>query len=126
MVFSVSMGTNILNGTFTQGTDTVWVEGTFDGWSGGTQLAQEDKSTIYTNTVQDSKDVNGGHADYKFIIDLTGTATRETGFPGNSNGSDNRVVALPASSGATITPPTPFFNEAGHPKSEAAILSCQF
>ena len=64
VTFSVDMSVQIANSTFVPGTDTVSVHGTFDGWGAGMNLVlDQDPSstgTVYTNTVNDTTDANGG------------------------------------------------------------------
>lgn len=110
VTFSVDMATNVLLGTFNPGSDFVNVRGTFDGWSaGGVTLAQQGSSTIYTNTVNDTSDANGGAMQYIFVINNT---TYET-LPTHVNNSNNRQVLLPTTSGASLVLPTCFFADAG-------------
>lgn len=105
VTFSVDMGTNIANGTFTPGTDTVSVHGTFNGWGSGTNLVQSGSSTVYTNTLNDTTDANGNTVQYKFVIDAN---TYESPASGQ-----NRIALLPATSGASLVLPTPFFSDDG-------------
>ncbi len=107
LTFSVDMSTNILNSTFTNGVDTVSVHGTFDGWGSGVQLVEEGTGNIYTNTVNDTTDANGNHAEYKFVIN---GVNYESVVDGN-----NRAVMLPASYGSSVILPTAFFADAGAP-----------
>ena len=110
VTFSVDMATNVLLGTFNPGSDFVNVRGTFDGWSaGGVTLAQQGSSTIYTNTVNDTSDANGGAMQYIFVINNT---TYET-LPTHINNSNNRQVLLPTITGASLVLPTCFFADAG-------------
>src|SRR5215472_13808393 len=67
VTFSVDMATNIANGTFIPGTSQVEAHGTFNGWA-ALALVQQDTGTVYTNTVNDTTDANGGRMDYKFVI----------------------------------------------------------
>ncbi|MGC9943197.1 MAG: hypothetical protein ABSE48_15315, partial [Verrucomicrobiota bacterium] len=107
VTFSVDMGTNIANGTFTPGTDTVSVHGTFNGWGAGTNLVQEGSSTVYTNTLDDTSDANAGLLQYKFVIDGSTYESLATG--------QNRCALLPATSGASLVLSTPFFADDGAP-----------
>jgi len=91
-------------GTFTPGTDTVEVHGSFNGW-GATTLVQSGSSSVYTNTVEDTVDANGGVATYKFVIDGSNWESLPTG--------NNRGAKLPTTSGASLILPTAFFNDAG-------------
>ena len=105
--FSVDMGTNIANGTFTQGTETVSVSGTFNGW-GEYQLTQVGGSTIYSGSVTDLTDPNGLFVYYKFVINTNGNNNYEGTADGN-----NRAADLPTTSGASVTLPTGFFGDSG-------------
>ncbi len=107
VTFSVDMGTNILNNTFTPGSDTISVHGSFDGWTTGVTLVQEGSGTVYTNTVDDTTDANGGVLTYKYVNSHTGT-----GYENLSDG-NNRAVVLPSVSGSSLVLPTPFFGDAG-------------
>jgi hypothetical protein len=112
ITFSVDMATNLANGTFNPpppagtGTNSVYVNGTFYGWSGkGLQLFQEGTSTVYTNTFDDTSDANGHVVSYRFNID---------GPPYESTASwDNRGAQLPTTSGASLVLPTPFYGDVG-------------
>jgi len=114
VTFSVDMATNIAVTTFAPGTDIVKVRGTFDGWSaGGVVLVQEGTGTVYTNTVDNTSDPNGGSMHYTFLITHPGPPDAyETTACYN-----NRAVNLPATSGAGLVLPTPFFGDAGAPES---------
>jgi hypothetical protein len=106
VTFSVDMATNIANGTFVPGTDQVVARGSFNGF-GQLPLVQQGTSTIYTNTVEDTADANGGKLEYKFNINGSTWENPATG--------QNRAVLLSATSGASLALPTPFFNDAGAP-----------
>lgn len=110
VTFSVDMSTNIVLGTFVPGSDTVSVHGTFNGWGAGVNLAQEGSSTVYTNTVNDTADANGGVMDYKFVN--SDSAQGNGGYESLASGY-NRSAQLPATSGASLVLPTPYFNDAG-------------
>jgi hypothetical protein len=111
VTFSVDMSVQIANSTFVPGTDTVSVHGTFDGWGAGMNLVlDQDPSstgTVYTNTVNDTTDANGGNVQYKFVIDGSTWEGLATG--------QNRVALLPSTSGGSLVLTTPFFNDAGTP-----------
>lgn len=109
--FSVDMATNLANGSFNPpapagtGTDAVYVNGTFFGWSGnGLQLVQEGSSTVYTNSYNDTSDANGHVMSYRFRINGNYESTASW---------DNRGVQLPSTSGATINLPTPYYGDVG-------------
>ena len=107
LTFSVDMGTNIANGTFTPGTETVSVSGTFNTW-GEYQLTQVGSSTVYTNTFNDILDTNGLFVDYKFVINTNGANNYEGTADGN-----NRAADLPATIGASVNLPTAFYGDSG-------------
>ena len=112
VTFSVDMGTNILTGTFVPGTDTVSVHGTFNSWGAGLTLYPKSGGTVYTNTLDDSTDANGGELDYKFVNSDPNAGNG--GYESLATG-QNRAVLLPATSGASLVLPTPFFNDDGAP-----------
>jgi hypothetical protein len=110
VTFSVDMSTNITLGNFIPGTDTVSVHGTFNGWGAGVNLVQEGASTVYTNTVNDTSDANGGVMDYKFVN--SDSAQGNGGYESLASGY-NRSAKLPATSGASLVLPTPIFGDLG-------------
>lgn len=111
ITFSVDMSVQIANSTFVPGTDTVSVHGTFNAWGAGVNLVlDQDPSstgTVYTNTVNDTADANGGQVAYKFVVDSGTWESLPTG--------QNRYAYLPATSGGSVVLPTCFFNDAGTP-----------
>ncbi|HWD91829.1 MAG TPA: hypothetical protein VG938_05715 [Verrucomicrobiae bacterium] len=107
VTFSVDMATNIANASFAPGTDTIEVHGSFNGWGTGLALVQQGAGTIYTNTLNDTTDTNGGKMEYKFVINGSNFENPAT--------SQNRAVRLPTTSGASIVLPTAFFADAGAP-----------
>ncbi len=112
ITFSVDMSTNVLLGTFVPGTDTVSARGTFNGY--GTFNLVQDASQlpeyIYTNTVNDTADANGGELQYKFYD----SNASSTGWENPATG-QNRCALLPTNSGASLVLPTAFFSDAGAP-----------
>jgi hypothetical protein len=66
---------------------------------------QEGSSTVYTNTLNDMTDANGNTIQYKFVIN---PSTYESPASGQ-----NRIALLPATSGASLVLPTPFFSDDG-------------
>jgi hypothetical protein len=111
ITFSVDMATNLANGSFNPpvpagtGTDAVYVNGTFYGWSGnGLQLVQEGSSTIYTNSFDDTSDANGHVVSYRFRINGNYESTASW---------DNRGAQLPSTSGASLVLPTPYYGDVG-------------
>lgn len=112
ITFSVDMTTNNVLGTFTPGTDTVAAKGTFTGDNFGTafNLVQDTSKLpelIYTNTYDDTAELNGTNTQYKFLIDGSNWENLPTG--------QNRMALLPATSGASLVLPTAFFADAGAP-----------
>lgn len=109
--FSVNMATNLANGSFNPpppagtGSDAAYVNGTFYGWSGsGLQLVQEGNTTIWTNSFNDTGDQNGNVVSYRF--DINGTYESTASW-------DNRGAILPATSGASLNLPTPYYGDVG-------------
>ncbi|HEY1790330.1 MAG TPA: hypothetical protein VGJ73_19445, partial [Verrucomicrobiae bacterium] len=109
--FSVNMATNLANGSFNPpapagtGTDAVYANGTFYGWAGsGLQLVQEGNSTIWTNSFNDTGDLNGNVVSYRF--DINGAFESTASW-------DNRGAILPATSGASLNLPTPYYGDVG-------------
>ena len=109
VTFSVDMSTNILLGTFIPGTDTVSARGTFNGY-GTFDLVQAGSSTVYTNTVDDTTDPNGGELQYKFYDSNAGSPGWE-----NTASGQNRCALLPTNSGASLVLPTAFYSDDGAP-----------
>lgn len=110
LTFSVDMSAQIASSTFVQGVDTVSVHGTFNGWGALNLVLNQDPSstgTIYTNTMNDTSDANGGQVQYKFVIDSGNWET--------TGDYHNRTALLPATSGASLVLPTAFFADAGSP-----------
>ena len=110
ITFSVDMATNIANGSFVQGTDTVYVQGTFNGWSPFIQLYQNGAGSTYTNTFNNTAEANGTVTKYQFVrrVGAGGSDTYETSADYNL-----RAASLPSVSGSSLILPTPFFNDAG-------------
>ena len=95
VTFSVDMASNIANGTFTNGTDVVNVRGTYNGWNAAqTPLVQVGSSTVYTNTVNNANDANGGVMFY--IFNINGSTYEQTAD------FNNRAAQLPSVSGASL------------------------
>jgi hypothetical protein len=111
LFFGVNMATNLANGSFNPpapagtGTDAVYVNGTFYGWSGsGLPLVQEGNTTIWTNSFNDTGDQNGAVVDYRF--DINGPYETTASY-------DNRAAILPATSGASLNLPIPYYGDVG-------------
>jgi len=94
------------NTGFTPGFDFVEAHGTFNGWN-ALPLVEQGSSTIYTNTVNDTADPNGGKLEYKFVIDGGYWESPATGV--------NRAVRLPATSGDSLVLPMAYFDDDGMP-----------
>ncbi len=114
--FSVNMATNLADGSFNPpeagagGTDSVYVNGTFYGWSGnGLQLFEQGSSTIYTNSYDDTADANGHCVSYRFRL---ASETDGTNYETTASW-DNRAAELPATSGASLGLPTPYYGDMG-------------
>jgi hypothetical protein len=111
ITFSVDMATNLANGTFNPpeaglgGTDAVYARGTFNGWGSYLQLVQVGTGTVYTNTVDDTVDANGGNLSYIYH-------DTQTGDEGPADWA-NRTVYLPTNSGASVVLPTVYFYDQG-------------
>ncbi len=114
VTFSVDMGTNIANGTFTEGADTVAVAGSFNNW-GQFGLVEEGSSTIYTNTIDDTSDANGAVMGYKFYTSNTSGGETTADY-------NNRAAVLPTTSGASLVLPTPFYADDGAPVTNAVTF----
>jgi hypothetical protein len=112
VTFSVDMSTNVLLGTFVPGTDVIAARGTFNGY-GTFNLVQDTSQLpeyIYTNTVNDTSDANGGELQYKFYDSNASSVGWENPATGQ-----NRAALLPSTSGASLVLPTAFFSDAGAP-----------
>jgi len=107
ITFSVDMSVQISNSTFTPGTDTVAVQGTYNNWSPLVNLVQVGSSSIYTNTVNDTLEANGSITKYQYVIN---GSTYETSADFNL-----RAARLPANSGDSLILPMPTFHDAGPP-----------
>lgn len=108
--FSVDMSVEIANLTFTPGTDTVRVHGTFNGWGAGVTLVQEGTSDVYTNTINNTLEPNGATMQYKFVNTHPGVPNGGYETPWDYH---NRSARLPATSGASLLLPTAYYNDAG-------------
>jgi len=111
ITFSVDMATNLANGTFNPpppagtGSDAVSVFGSFNGYANpGLILYQEGSSTVFTNSYNDTSDANGNTVAYRFL---------ENGNAEPLSCYDNRAAHLPATSGASLVLPTPYYGGNG-------------
>jgi hypothetical protein len=123
VTFSVDMGTNILNGTFVPGTDTISVHGSFNSWGAAVNLVQQGNGTVYTNTVDDTTDANGGSLFYKFVDSNAGVGSG--GYENLCDSGGNRAVYLPTISGSSLVLPTPFFADSGAPITYGSTITFQ-
>lgn len=126
VTFSVDMSTNVANGSFVPATMTVEVRGTFNGWAdsggpfgnGGVQLFPSALSGpgqyVYTNTVDDTVNPNGGTETYIFLTTSNYPAAPYDRYESLASGY-NRNAQLPTNSGASLVLPTPYFNDLGTP-----------
>ncbi len=109
ITFSVDMATNLANGSFNPappdgtGTDVLAAGGTFNAW-GSLQLFREGSSTVFTNSYNDTLDANGNVVSYRFKINGNYESTASW---------DNRAAHLPATSGASLVLPTPYYGDVG-------------
>lgn len=89
--------------------DHVYASGTFNGWSASTLLTNNPSAAntnIYTATVDDTSDANGGAMDYKYVIN----SSYENTLDGN-----NRCAFLPTTSGSSLTLDLCTFADVGNP-----------
>ena len=100
ITFSVDMS----NYSYSPGVDTIEVHGTFNSWA-ALNLVQVGSSTVYTNTIEDTVDDNGGKMEYKFVINGGNWENPASGC--------NRAVLLPATNGASLVLPTAYFSDSG-------------
>jgi hypothetical protein len=112
VTFQIDMSVQTSAGTFNPppgGSDQVWVQGTFNSWAGRLILTASGNTNVYTNTVDDTTDANGVVMSYKF-----GDTQQNYETPAaDGNGAWNRVVTLPTNSGASLSLPYTYFNDAG-------------
>jgi hypothetical protein len=119
ITFSVDESSNLVNGTFDpstpanvagtlyggSGNNQVYARGTFNGWGSYLTLVQEGDGPVYTNTIEDTVDPNGGNLSYIYHDDVNGDE-------GPADWA-NRTAYLPVTPGASLVLPTPFFNDQG-------------
>jgi hypothetical protein len=119
ITFSVDESSNLVNGTFNPavpanvggtpyggtGNNQVYARGTFNSWGAYLTLVQAGTGPVYTNTIEDTVDANGGNLSYIYHDDMNG----EEGPADWAN----RAAYLPTNSGASLVLPTPFFNDQG-------------
>jgi hypothetical protein len=105
ITFSVNEASNVVNGSFVPGVNNVYARGTFNGWGAYIPLAQVGSTTVYTNTVDDTVDANGGNLSYIYHDD-------NNGDEGPADWA-NRAAYLPTNSGASLVLGTPYFDDIG-------------
>jgi hypothetical protein len=119
ITFSVDESSNLVNGTFNPpapanvggtlyggtGANQVYARGTFNGWGAYLTLVQSGTGPVYTNTIEDTVDANGGNLSYIYHDDVNGDE-------GPADWA-NRAAYLPTNSGASLVLPTPYFTDIG-------------
>jgi hypothetical protein len=120
VTFTVDMSAQVLAGTFVSGAE-VDVRGTFNGWGTNkmTNITVGGNTNLYTATVADTVDVNGGTVSYKYFAPSVGS---NNGWESTSD-TQNRAARLPATSGGGVVLPTAFFNDAGPMVTNAITFS---
>ncbi len=108
VTFNVDMSAQVNAETFVPGAE-VDVRGTFNGWGTNvlTNVTVGGNSNLYTGTIIDTTDVNGGTLYYKYFAPSVGI-----GWESTTNDS-NRAARLPATNGDSVVLPTVFFDDAG-------------
>jgi len=111
VTFSVDMTYQVQQGTFVLGTDTVQAQGTFSGWGNQPLMLTNNPTAanpnLYSGTTNDTVDGNPSLLQYKFVMQPANTY-ESTGDNGN-----NRLAALPATSGSSLVLPTVYFADEG-------------
>ena len=115
VTFSVDLSAQVTAGTFVPGTDTVAARGTFNGY--GQFFLPNTPSganpNLYSGTITDITDLNGGVIQFKFWN--SNGATPSGGWESPGDNGNNRAASLPPTSGAALVLPTVFFSDAGTP-----------
>ncbi len=95
---------------FILGTDNIYVRGTFNGYGEYmlTNNATGANPYLFSGTLTDTADANGGQAQYKFF----NSDSSSVGWENTVNG-NNRATLLPTTSGASLVLPTAFFSDDG-------------
>lgn len=115
VTFSVDMSSAFNAGYFVLGTDTVAARGTFNGY-GQFFLTNDPVGSnpyLFSGTLSDTTEANGSKMQYKFWT--SNASAPNTGWEGTVSG-QNRCVLLPATSGASLVLPTPFYGDGGLPE----------
>ena len=105
VTFSVNMSNKIADASFVPGTHTVSARGTFNGY-GTFALSPSLDTNIYTGVFTNTTDANGARMEYKYHN------SNGDNWEGTVSG-NNRAVLLPATSGASLVLPTPYFGDGG-------------
>jgi len=105
LTFTVDMSVQIASGAFVPATDYVWAQGSFNGWGHVNLSPSAGDTNVYVGTVDDTTDANGSQMNYKF-----GDTQQNYEAPADY---DNRVAVLPTTSGASLTLPYTYFDDAG-------------
>ena len=113
VTFSVDLSAQVTAGTFVPGTDTVAARGTFNGYGQFflTNNPAAANSNLYSGTITDTTDLNGGVMQFKYWN--SDGATPNGGWESPGDGGKNRAANLPSTSGAALVLPTVFFSDAG-------------
>jgi hypothetical protein len=108
VTFNVDMSAQVKAGTFVHGAE-VDVRGTFNGWgiSQLTNIIVGGNSNLYTATITDLTDADGGTIDYKYFTPSIGGGWEST------YNTLNRAARLSSVRGGSVILPTVFFNDAG-------------
>ena len=110
VTFSVDLSVQIGNGTFNPAADIAAVRGSFNGFGTFNLTNNPPPNTnIYSGTVDDTTDANGGVLSWKF---WTSSASGGWENPASFN---NRAARLPSTSGASLVLPTPYYGDSGPP-----------
>jgi len=111
VTFQVDMSVQVGLGTFVPGVNHVSARGTFNGW-GELSLTNDPaglNTNLYSGTVNDTSNPNGGVETYKFYNSRNGQWD-----DGCVNGSNkNRAGRIPSTSGGGVVLPVVFFGDAG-------------
>jgi hypothetical protein len=118
VTFNVDMSAQVAAGMFVSGAEVdVW--GTFNGWNFNvlTNITVGGNTNLYTATVTDTADVNGGTVSYLYFAPSIGAGWESTAD------TEDRAARLPAASGASVVLPAVFFSDAGPLVTNTIIFS---
>lgn len=115
VTFSVDMSSAFNAGYFVLGTDTVAARGTFNGYGQFflTNNPGGSNPYLFSGTLRDTTEANGSKMQYKYWT--SNASAPNTGWEATASG-QNRAVLLPATSGASLVLPTPFYGDGGLPE----------